>query len=64
MGKLIGIGAGRFVENPKFWREIKNFIRAFSFEPFYPPFFYIGKKKMLVVEEKLLKKNFFLKTPK
>jgi len=45
-------------------KKIKNFIRAFSFEPFYPPFFYIGKKKMLVVEEKLLKKNFFLKTPK
>ena len=45
-------------------KKIKNFIRAFSFEPFYPPYFYIGKKKMVIVNEKLLKKKFFLKTPK
>jgi len=44
--------------------KIKNFIRAFSFEPFYPPYFYIGKKKMVIVDEKLLKKNFFFDTPK
>jgi len=45
-------------------KKIKNFIRAFSFEPFYPPYFYIGKNKMVVVSEKLLKKKIFLKTPK
>jgi UDP-4-amino-4-deoxy-L-arabinose formyltransferase/UDP-glucuronic acid dehydrogenase (UDP-4-keto-hexauronic acid decarboxylating) len=35
--------------------QIKNFIRAMTFEPFDPPYFYIGEKKMVIVEEKYFK---------
>ncbi len=35
--------------------QIKNFIRAMTFEPFPPASFAIGKKKMVVVDEKYFK---------
>lgn len=38
-------------------KKIKNFIRAMTFEPFDPPFFYLGNKKMIIVEEKLYLKR-------
>lgn len=33
-------------------RRIYNFIRALSFEPFPPPFFYLGNKKFIIIQEK------------
>lgn len=36
-------------------KQIKNFIRAMTFEPFSPVRFTIGKKKMVVVDEKYFK---------
>ena len=35
--------------------QIYNFIRSMTFEPFPPASFYIGKKKMVIVEEKYFK---------
>jgi len=37
--------------------RIYNFIRALTFEPFEPPFFYIGTKRMVVIEEERLPKS-------
>lgn len=36
-------------------QKIYNFIRSMTFEPFPPPSFLIGKKKMVIVEEKYFK---------
>lgn len=36
-------------------RKIRNFIRAMTFEPFPPASFNIGKKKMVIVDEKYFK---------
>ncbi len=36
-------------------KKIYNFIRSMTFEPFPPASFYIGKKKMVIVEEKYFK---------
>lgn len=37
--------------------KIKRFIRSMTFEPFPPPQFKIGKKKMVIVDEKCIKKT-------
>lgn len=36
-------------------KQIRNFIRAMTFEPFSPAKFTIGKKKMVIVDEKYFK---------
>ncbi len=36
-------------------KKIRNFIRALTFEPFPPACFNIGKKKMVIVDEKYFK---------
>jgi len=36
-------------------KKIKKFIRSMTFEPFPPPSFTIGKKKMVIVDEKYFK---------
>ncbi|MDP3941899.1 MAG: formyltransferase family protein, partial [bacterium] len=38
-------------------KKICNFIRAMTFEPFPPPSFMLGKTKMVIVDEKYLKKE-------
>ena len=40
--------------------KIKRFIRSMTFEPFPPPSFTLGKKKMVIVDEKYFK-GFFQK---
>ena len=45
-------------------KKIFNFIRSMTFEPFEPPSFYIGKNKYLIISEKQIKKNKFMKSPK
>lgn len=42
----------RKVDFKKSGKEIYNFIRALTFEPFPPPYFYIGDKRMIIVEDK------------
>ena len=45
-------------------KKIFNFIKSMTFEPFEPPSFYIGKNKYLIISEKKIKKNKFMKSPK
>lgn len=42
----------RKIDFSKSGREIYDFIRALTFEPFLPPYFYIGSKRMIIVEDK------------
>ena len=40
-------------------KKILNFIRSMTYEPFEPPSFNLGKKKYFIVDQKLIKKNFY-----
>ena len=40
-------------------KRILNFIRSMTYEPFEPPSFNLGKKKYFIVDQKLIKKNFY-----
>ena len=43
--------------------KIKNFIRAITFEPFDPPFFYLGKEKFIIINSKTIKFKSKMKSP-
>ena len=45
-------------------KKIFNFIRSMIFEPFPPPYFYIGKKKYVIISHKKIKKIKFINSPK
>ena len=44
-------------------KKIKNFIRATTFEPFDPPFFYLGKEKFIIINSKTIKFKSKMKSP-
>ena len=44
------------IDFTKSGKEIYNFVRALIFEPFDPPYFYIGETKMIVIPEEKLRK--------
>lgn len=41
----------REIDLSKSAEDIKNYVRALTFKPFSPPYFWIGNKKMIIVEE-------------
>ena len=45
-------------------KKIFNFIRSMTFEPFSPPYFYIGKKKYIIIDQEKVKKIKFMNSPK
>ena len=45
-------------------KKIFNFIRSMTFEPIPPPYFYIGKKKYVIISHKKIKKIKFINSPK